>query len=100
MQIIKRFFGWLVYSSTNANQYALSIKGIGVAVIPTLIAVLGLAHVQADQSTIQQLFEAAAMIVQYFLGFIAAIMTVVGIIRKLVSTLSGTNEVLAYYARQ
>lgn len=84
---MKSFLTWVLYSSTNADKISLTVKGAMVAIVPILMHFFPMAD-------LSQLTEGIVMLVQQVLGLIATIMLVYGGIRKLVTTVRGTNAVL------
>lgn len=91
---------WIVRSSTNPSQESLTIKGILVATIPTIMFLLNVTHLGAGQdmavwqATLTSLFDTVATLIQLGLTLIAALMTGYGLLRKLLNTITLHQEVV------
>ena len=91
---MKKFINWLSYSSENANRWSLTIKGLAVTVVPIVIALANLTHVQVDNTQVTALFDGIAAVVSSLGLFIGSVIAVIGFARKIISTITGDNAVL------
>lgn len=87
MRIIQKIWNWLVVSSADPSRISLTIKGIGVAIIPYLMIITNTSGVQIGSTEITSLFDTLAMIVQNFLTIVSGIMFVYGLVRKIRNTI-------------
>lgn len=94
MYYIKMAWYWLVFSSTDPQRIALTVKGFLLGLLINLTVIAGLAHVAVPSELLTQLIDGLVTIVQNALMTIAAIASVVGIIRKIFTTFAGTNKVV------
>lgn len=81
-----KFLNWLVLSSENPQETAMTIKGIFVLQIPLVLTFLEQAGIHVEQS---QVIQYVTMIT----GFFGALLTVVGLVRKLINTYSDKKVV-------
>ena len=89
--ILDKFLNWLLLSSQDANQWSLTIKGATVA-IPTILVFANLAHLQVTSDSLTAVIDAVSNVVLYIGGGISACVTAYGLIRKLASTILGSNK--------
>lgn len=90
-----KILDWLLASSADPQKVSLTLKGVLIGVIPTIIAFAGLTGVTIpDQEALTSIVNDGSMIVQILLGMVASAMTVWGLLRKIWRTWNGTNEVL------
>ncbi len=89
---------WLVYSSENAQRISLMVKGIGMAIIPAILIVTNMFNVKTDNAQLTLFIDSASTIIIVIGGMIATVVTAIGAIRKIVSSFTGTNDVVATYA--
>jgi hypothetical protein len=78
-----KFLHWLVTSSENPNNMALTIKGILGTVISLVLLVSPLVHINVNQDQLTGITDG---LVQIFLGFttlVSLVAGVVGMIRKI-----------------
>jgi len=100
MKSIGSFFdkvwNWVVVSSANPSQTSLTVKGALATATATILGVLGAAHFQvAGLPDFLNMFDVnAVLVVQYALGIVGAVSLVVGAIRKLYLSFTGSNPVL------
>lgn len=69
------------------------MKAAFVAVVPTLMLVIGMAHWNIGQDQLTQLFDGIVAVVQDALILVAAVVAVVGFARKLILSVQGQNQV-------
>ncbi len=92
MKTLNNIAQWVVVSSTDPSKVSLTIKGILVGTIPTIMFMLGLIHLNVGQEDLNVLIDSIAAIVQLVLSLIAVVMTTVGLIRKLINTFMVPTE--------
>lgn len=84
---MNKFFKWLVLSSENPKEVALTIRGIIILSLPTIVELLNEAGIHAlDEKGVQ-----IAVLVTSLFG---ALLVVIGMIRKLVNTFSAEKVVV------
>ena len=94
MNTIKKMWYWLVKSSANANNWSLTVKGALVSIIPIIIMVTNLANIHLQTADLTATTDAIVSIVAGFATLVSAVITTVGLVRKLYKTIVGTNAVL------
>ena len=83
-QALNNLVQWIIVSSADASEVYLTVKAALVAVIPTLKAEAGIAHVNlGDGSLLTTLVEDIAQLIQTTLTLIATAMAVYGSLRKI-----------------
>ncbi len=95
MEIIKKGWEWLVKSSVNADQWALTVKGFLSGIVPVLLIVLNLTHVKFNDSQVTDIVDFVVQIVAGVGTLVSTAVMVFGLLRKIGTTLTGTNEVVA-----
>lgn len=75
---MKNFITWLVTSSADSEKYSLTIKGLLVSIAPIAIIVLHL-----NTGDYGSLVDAISSVIFYGGSIISAIVTVIGLIRKI-----------------
>lgn len=104
MDFIKKVWAWVVYSSANANNYSLALKGfLGVAVTVAL-TVIGFFHFNITPEQVNDLssgillaFNATMTALSYAVAAVSAWAAVWGTLRKLWTSVAGTNQVIASF---
>ncbi len=92
--IIKKVWLWLVLSSENPKKYSLTIKATLTAVVTMVTTFAGIAGIGLPQTDWAMLIDTILMIIQQFLTAIALIAGLVGLVKKVGSTIQGTNQVV------
>ena len=93
--IMNKIIQWLVLSSSDAAKLSLSVKGILLGIIPILITVTGITGIQIPNAeTLTAVVELVGTFIQVALGIVSLVVTLIGVVRKILSTLQGTNAVL------
>jgi len=83
-EALKNLIAWIVVSSADPGEVSLTVKGALIAVIPTLMAVAGIAHINlGDGSVLTSLVDGIAQFIQAALTLVATVVIVVGAARKL-----------------
>lgn len=94
MKTIKNVLHWVWYSSSNPNRVSLTIKSMGIALIPYVIQLAGVACgfnlvcVAVDGSALTTVVETVANIVYWTLSIVAGVGFLYGFFRKLAITLT------------
>ncbi len=91
---MKKIIAWLVLSSKDPQRISLMLKGIFTAAVTYIVFFAGIFHINVGQSDIAILSDAVVKIVETALTFISAIVTIVGLFRKIHTTVTGTNQVI------
>lgn len=86
-------WNWLVWSSQDPTTVSLSVKAFLTAGVTYGTIAAGMAHISLPSDLLTQLVDAIVAIVQSALMLGSALLTVIGIIRKIKSTIDGTNKV-------
>lgn len=89
---MNKFFKWIVLSSEDPKQVALTIRGIIVLSIPTIIGLLGDAGINVMEGAVMQYVAIVTALLGAFLAF-------VGLIRKLYNTYS-EEEVVVFKTKK
>lgn len=101
MTFLKNVWNWLVLSSNDPSKTSLFVKGILGSASVALLLVLGIFHYSVQPEQISNLIDlivlavnATLTAVSYVATAIALWATVWGAVRKLYTSLSGTNAVI------
>lgn len=82
-----KFLNWLVFSSENPQETAMTIQGILVLQIPLVISFLQTAGINIVESQVTAYVTMA-------MGAMGAILTIIGLVRKLINTYSDKEVVV------
>lgn len=81
---LDNFIHWILTSSANPAEVSLTIKAAAVGIVPVIMALAGVAHLNlGDGSVLTTLFDAFATFFQNVLTVVASGMAVYGICRKI-----------------
>ena len=94
MQYLKLAWYWLVFSSSNAQKISLTIKAGLIAALTYATVIAGLANISLPNDLLTQIIDTTVMLVQSFLLAVSYAAALIGLVRKVMKTFSGTNEVL------
>lgn len=95
-----KFLNWIVLSSADPAKLSLTVKGLLTMAVPFIITIAGLTNIHVpDEKGMTLIIDGIATAVQIILGIIGLAATLIGVIRKIVTTYNGTNEVLAAHER-
>lgn len=86
------FLKWIVLSSEDPKQVALTIRGIILLSVPTIIGLLGEAGINVMESQVAQYVAVAT-------ALIGALLAVVGMIRKLYNYYS-EDEIVVFKSKK
>lgn len=93
-QALKNLIAWVVTSSADPTEVSLTVKGALIGVVPTLMAVAGVAHINlGDGSLLTSLVDALAQFIQVALTLIATAIAVWGALRKVYYLVAPANSV-------
>ena len=84
--MFKKFITWLVSSSENPSQMALTVKGLIVMGIPWIVTIAGFFHVMVPSADLATVGNSVVILVQATLTAIGAGIAIYGFIRKLINT--------------
>jgi len=93
MNLINTIVEWVVFSSKDPARISLTVRGILVGVVPFIIAGAGLADINVGPDELNGIVDSIIFLIQAFLTFVAASMTVWGLVRKLLNTIKVHQEV-------
>jgi hypothetical protein len=82
MNAFEEVLRWLLQSSANPNEVSLTVKGLLIGVIPTLMTIFGLAHVNLGQDQLTAIANGIVAVIQAGLILVSAITTLYGLCRK------------------
>jgi len=89
---MSKFLKWLVLSSENPKEVALTIEGIIVSFVPGLLFFL-------EGMGVSVLEKDIVAIITIVIGAIGLLLTIIGLIRKLINTFSA-EEVVVFKAKK
>lgn len=89
---MNKFFKWLVLSSEDPKQVALTIKGIILLSLPTLMGFLGDIGINVAESDV-------VFYITVCVAILGLILTIIGLVRKLINTF-GEKEIVAFKAKK
>ena len=92
MKSLNTLARWIVVSSADPAEISLTIKGVLLGTIPTIMFAVGLAHLNIGQDQLTALFDAVAALVQTLFTVVAAVLTVYGMVRKLWNTIKAHQQ--------
>jgi uncharacterized membrane protein (GlpM family) len=84
---------WIVVSSQSPSEISLTIKGVLVGVIPYLMILIGLTHLNVGQDQLSALVDGACTLLQDALMLVSAVMTAYGLARKVWTTIKVHQQV-------
>lgn len=91
---MKKFFEWLVFSSSDASAVSMTVKGFLLGLVPLVAVLLGVAHIKVGSDQLSAAVDGIVSLLQAVLAVVSAVVFLVGVVRKLWSTYKGTNAVL------
>lgn len=83
MQTLKNIFNWIYTSSADPSKVSLTVKSVLLGIVPIIISVAGLTHLNIDSGTLTSMFDAVATLVQDVLTVVSTIGVVYGGVRKI-----------------
>lgn len=94
MRILETLYHWFVYSSVNAENYSLTLKGVVGVIIAALTYFFNLRGIAFDSAALTTSGDLAISLAQNVLLTVSTIVALVGVIRKVYTTVNETNDVL------
>lgn len=91
---MKKFWAWLLLSSSDPEKASLTIKSIGATVVTYGIFFAGLFHKNVNADDLNVLTNSVANFIGIVLIGISSVTAIVAAIRKIFKSLNGTNEVI------
>jgi hypothetical protein len=89
---IKKATTWLVYSSSDATKYSVTIKSAFAGLITVATVYSGIAHVTLPTEDLTRISDAVIVIVQSFFLIVSSLAFVYGSVRKIYLTVTGQNS--------
>lgn len=83
--MFKNFINWLIVSSENPSQLALTVKGAIIFAIPTIVGFFGLFHLELGGGDLTNLANSIGVIVESALTLVGAAIFVYGLARKILN---------------
>jgi hypothetical protein len=94
MKYIVSAWYWLVFSSTNPQRVSLTIKAFLTGLLTYSTVLAGFGHIQLPIDLLTQLVDGIVAFVQTALLCVSIAAGIVGLIRKIATTFSETNQVI------
>lgn len=91
---MQKLLQWLIVSSANPSKLSATVKGLLLGVLPVVVYLTGLAHLNVGESDLKALIDGIATVVEVGLGLVSAVVFVIGLVRKIYRTLTGTNQAI------
>jgi hypothetical protein len=93
--MIKKIWYWLKYSSTNAENISLTFRGIATMIVPILLYAANVYKWNIDNGTATTVVDGISSAIIVIGGGRGALITTIGALRKIWTSITGTNEVIA-----
>lgn len=81
---MKNIFNWIVRSSKNPTEVSLTVKSFLVMVVPFVVPLTGLLHLNVTNEQALQFVDAVTLLTQTVFALIGATGVVIGLARKFV----------------
>ena len=81
---MKDIFNWVVRSSKNPTEVSLTVKSFLVMVVPFVVPLTGLLHLNVTNEQALQFVDAVTLLTQTVFALIGATGVVIGLARKFV----------------
>lgn len=94
LNVIVGIWKWLVYSSANAGKISLTIKSLLLSLIPVILMVTKMYNVSIDNAALASFIDQVSAIIIVIGGAITAISACFGALRKIYTTVTGSNDVI------
>ncbi len=92
--MLKKFWLWLVLSSSDPTKYSLTIKSALTGVITALTIVAGLTNITLSTPDLTAIVDNIVATVQTILLLVSLVTGTYGFIMKVWDTINGTNAVI------
>ena len=79
MELYKKIKNWLLYSSTDPEQIALTVKGLLIASVGSIVTFTSLFGVNLSQDLVLQKIQSAFIVV-------GSVVAMIGLVRKVLRT--------------
>lgn len=91
---MKKFIVWLVLSSKDPEKVSLTIKGILASVATYVVFFTSLFHLNFNVTDLTTIGDMISKIIEALLMIVSMVTALIGAVRKIKSTMNGTNEVI------
>ena len=92
-EILKKVLNWVLMSSKDASAVSLTIKGFGILIISSVMPLVGLTHLNLGVDQLTEIVNTLALVVQYALMLVGALMALYGAARKAYLNVLGKSAV-------
>jgi len=89
MKYINDFINWLVISSEDPKNVSLTIKGIAIAALPSIVSLLNISGYSLDMSQFNTYFDTAINGITVVLTVVGNLVALFGLTRKVGNTIAG-----------
>ncbi len=91
MKILNKALNWILLSSAKPAEASLAMKGFLVSMIPLVVTVSGLAHINIDGGILTQIVDSCVQLVNILLSAVGLVVFIVGLTRKFYLSLTAQN---------
>jgi hypothetical protein len=89
-------WNWLVYSSADPKKVSLSVKGALTVASSFIIGIVAIFGVGVSNDDIANIIEAISLVVEMALVLFGAVMSLIGLVRKVYRTIKGEHLGIIY----
>lgn len=82
MLALEKALNWFLLSSKDPQATALTVQGLLTGMVPTLMVLIGLGHLNLGQDQLTELVNGFCTLIEAVLTLVSAAMTFFGIVRK------------------
>lgn len=93
-------WNWLVKSSADADKISLTVKGGLLSIIPIAIFVFKAFNIEIGTDQLNSVADSVVALIGIFAAIVSSIQIAVGMIRKIWTTLDGTNSVIVASSKE
>ena len=79
---LSKVLHWIIVSSADPNEVSLTLKGLFLTAIPSIMFAVGIAHLNLGQDQVTGIFDSATAFVQTSLAVVGTAITLYGAVRK------------------
>lgn len=90
---LKKLLDWVALSSKDASAVSMTVKGFGILVISSIMPLVGLTHLNLGVEQLTNIVNTLALVVQYALMLVGALMALYGAARKAYLNVLGKSAV-------
>jgi len=87
-------WNWLIKSSADADRISLTVKGSLLSIIPIAIFVFKAFNIEVGSDQLNLVTDSIVALIGIFAALVSSVQIAVGMIRKIWTTLDGTNSVI------